>query len=111
MVRPPNRNGARSRMAEAAQAGEPLRPMAGCTDIMVDANSGRLKWRRFVDLWGLRFVLGELEWALHGAVDPGSNGNGREAMEFRAGGGAGPGPQGSGPGRRGPRGTPRTIRS
>ncbi len=72
VLRPTNLNEALKWMHDAAEKGDPLRPMAGCTDIMVDANSGRLKWQRFIDLWGLRFALGELEWALAGAVDPGS---------------------------------------
>lgn len=72
VLRPSNVMEALDWLHDAAEKGEPLRPMAGCTDLMVDANSGRLKWGRFLDLWGLRFALGELEWALAGAVEPDS---------------------------------------
>ncbi len=50
-------------LAEAAGKGETLRPMAGCTDIMVDANYGRLQWQRFVELWSLRDELGGVRWS------------------------------------------------
>ena len=72
VLRPTNVQQALRWLQEAAAKGEPLRPMAGCTDIFVDANSGRLKWTKFIDLWGLRFALGDLEWALQGAVEPDS---------------------------------------
>ncbi len=72
IVQPSNVHQALEWMHEAAEQGQPLRPMAGCTDIMVDANFNKLKWRRFINLWGLRFALGELEWALEGAVEPDS---------------------------------------
>ncbi len=44
-------------LAEALQAlaGDPaLRPIAGATDLFVDANAGVLRGRRFLDLWPLR---------------------------------------------------------
>ena len=72
VLRPSNVQQALEWMWDASKEGRPLRPMAGCTDIFVDANSGRLSWERFIDLWGLRFALGELEWALEGAVEPDS---------------------------------------
>jgi CO/xanthine dehydrogenase FAD-binding subunit len=34
----------------------PLCPIAGCTDVLVDANFGKLKARRFLDLWPLEEV-------------------------------------------------------
>lgn len=71
VVRPTNVQEALDWMHKAVVDGAPLRPMAGCTDLMVDANSGRLRWGRFIDLWGLRFALGELEWGLRGSMDPG----------------------------------------
>ena len=62
VLRPSSLNEALRWFADAAEGAEPLRPMAGCTDIMVDANYGRLQWQRFVDLWPLHDHLGGLRW-------------------------------------------------
>ena len=62
VLRPSSLNEALRWLAQAAEGGEPLRPMAGCTDIMVEANYGRLQWQRFVDLWCLRGELSGLRW-------------------------------------------------
>lgn len=59
-------------MARHAAQGKPLRPMAGCTDIMVDANEGRLKWDHFIDLWALRAELAGLRWQGEGDDQPGA---------------------------------------
>ena len=67
VLRPSSLNEALRWLAEAAAGREPLRPMAGCTDIMVEANYGRLQWQRFVDLWCLRGELSGLRWQPGGA--------------------------------------------
>lgn len=41
------------RLGEAARAGEPLVPLAGCTDVLVALNFGTLPGRRYLDLWKL----------------------------------------------------------
>lgn len=48
--------------ALARLAADPeLRPIAGCTDVFVEANFGTLRDRRFLDLWPLRGALGKIE--------------------------------------------------
>lgn len=39
----------------------PLRPIAGCTDVFVDVNSGTLKGTRFLNLWPLRGELARID--------------------------------------------------
>lgn len=52
------------RMLERAQRdGVALRPMAGCTDVLVDAHFGKALPERFLDVWGLRKELGGLQWS------------------------------------------------
>ncbi len=46
-----------ARLADAPD----LRPIAGCTDVFVEANFGTLADRRFLDLWPLRDALGRIE--------------------------------------------------
>ncbi len=72
VVRPGSVDDALRRLSESAAAGAPLRPMAGCTDIMVDANYGRLQWQRFVELWSLRGELGALRWLDDGTLEIGA---------------------------------------
>ncbi len=72
VVRPSALPEALDELARSVAEGRPLRPMAGCTDLMVEAHYGKLQHERFLDLWGLRFELGELTWDLEGMLEPGS---------------------------------------
>lgn len=42
----------------AADAAEPLTPIAGCTDVLVGLNFGTLEPGRYLDLWGLKELVG-----------------------------------------------------
>jgi CO/xanthine dehydrogenase FAD-binding subunit len=52
----------------AHREGVRLRPMAGCTDVLVDAHFGKALPERFLDVWGLRKELGGLRWTEAGLV-------------------------------------------
>lgn len=53
-------------LADARASGAPLQPLAGATDIMVEANHGGLRGRRFLDLSALSAELGGLSWQPNG---------------------------------------------
>lgn len=55
-------------LQESAAAGQPLRPMAGCTDVLVDAHFGKPMPPVLLDLWALRGELGGLAWTNEGLV-------------------------------------------
>src|SRR5439155_17858646 len=54
VLRPRRLKEALAMLAEAAEAGAPLTPLAGGTDLFVTLNAGVEKARRFLDLWDLR---------------------------------------------------------
>ena len=62
VLRPSTLHEALLAVRAAALAGEILRPMAGCTDVLVDAHFGKALPPRFLDLMGLQSELGGLEW-------------------------------------------------
>lgn len=70
VLRPSSLEEALRWLSQAAAGKEPLRPMAGCTDLMVEANCGQLRWQRFVDLWSVRDELSGLRW---GSSDEGAS--------------------------------------
>ena len=49
-------------MRMGATGGEPWRPMAGCTDVLVEAHFGKPMPPRFLDVTGLRADLGGHAW-------------------------------------------------
>jgi CO/xanthine dehydrogenase FAD-binding subunit len=50
----------------AGSDGTPPLPIAGCTDVLVDAHFGKPIAPVFLDLWPLRKVLGGVHWDGHG---------------------------------------------
>ncbi len=62
VVRPTTLAQAFGLLSLSAQDGEPLRPMAGCTDLMVDAHFGKPMPKRLMDLSGLGKDLKKIEW-------------------------------------------------
>lgn len=59
-------------LALLAEAGDPWRPLAGGTDLLVEAQHGRLQHRRFLDLSGLQGSLGGLRWHADGTLEVGA---------------------------------------
>lgn len=53
VLRPTSLKAALGLMREAAEAGRPLTPIAGGTDLLVVLNAGRRPATRYLDLWGL----------------------------------------------------------
>ncbi len=66
--RPTSLAEALDQLADAAVRDAPLRPLAGGTDIMVEANHGGLRQRDFLDLSGLKAALGGFTWAHDGSL-------------------------------------------
>ena len=66
VVRPDTVDDALQHLAQAVVAGTPLRPMAGCTDLLVDAHFGKALAPILLDLWPLRGELGGLRWTADG---------------------------------------------
>lgn len=62
VVRPASLDAALAALAESVASGTPFRPMAGCTDVLVDAHFGKPMPARWLDLWPLRRELGGLRW-------------------------------------------------
>lgn len=62
VVRPSTLAQALRLLRMAHEAGEPLRPMAGCTDVLVEAHFGKAMAPRFIDLTGMQAELGGLAW-------------------------------------------------
>ena len=54
------------RLLDDAGADAPLRPMAGCTDVLVDLHFGKPAPAQLIDLWALRDELGGLRWSSEG---------------------------------------------
>ncbi len=61
VVRPTNLRDALAQL-RAAPADAPLRPMAGCTDVLVDLHFGKPAASAYLDLWAVRGELGGLNW-------------------------------------------------
>lgn len=61
-VRPTDLDDALERLRVAAEAGQPLRLLGGCTDVLVEAHFGKAMPASFLDLSGLRADLGGLAW-------------------------------------------------
>ena len=55
-----------------AEPGAPWRPLAGGTDLLVEAQHGRLQATRFLDLSGLQGTLGGLRWHSDGTLEIGA---------------------------------------
>lgn len=66
VMRPRTLEEALRAMERAAREGEPLRPMAGCTDVLVEAHFGKPLPPRYMDMWTLRRELGGLRWQEQG---------------------------------------------
>lgn len=66
VLRPADLHHALTMLDEFNRAGQPLRPMAGCTDLLVDAHFGKPLPAKVLDLWALRHALGELQWSDRG---------------------------------------------
>lgn len=66
VLRPADLHQALQLLDEAHRSGQPLRPMAGCTDLLVEAHFGKPLPSRLLDLWPLRRTLGELTWTERG---------------------------------------------
>ncbi len=58
VLRPRKLREALRMLRDAADAGRPLTPLAGGTDLLVLMNAGTLRERRFIDLWGLDELRG-----------------------------------------------------
>ncbi len=61
VIRPANLADALAQLHSAA-TDSPLRPMAGCTDVLVDLHFGKPAAPAYLDLWALRSELGGLRW-------------------------------------------------
>lgn len=73
VVRPRTLDAALQVLETAAISGRPLRPLAGGTDLMVDAHFGKpLPAHGFLDLWPLRGELGGLLWNSAGDLEIGA---------------------------------------
>lgn len=66
VLRPADLHHALSLLDGAHRAGQLLRPMAGCTDLLVDAHFGKPMPAQVLDLWALRHTLGDLQWSERG---------------------------------------------
>lgn len=62
VLRPTTLTEALHALRDATAAGQSLRMLAGCTDVLVDAHFGKQMPQRFLDLTGLAQDLGGLEW-------------------------------------------------
>lgn len=62
VVRPASLADALLQLQVAAAHSAPLRPLAGCTDLLVDAHFGKPVDPNFLDLWPLRSELGGVRW-------------------------------------------------
>lgn len=62
VVRPRSLDEALRALDRAAREEAPLRPMAGCTDVLVEAHFGKPLPHRYLDVWTLRRTLGGLKW-------------------------------------------------
>lgn len=60
--RPRDLQAALAMLDAAHREGQPLRPMAGATDLLVEAHFGKPLPARVLDLWPLRRSLGGLQW-------------------------------------------------
>lgn len=65
VVRPRNLADA-LRLLDDAAVDAPLRPMAGCTDVLVDLHFGKPAPAQLIDLWALRGELGGVRWSSEG---------------------------------------------
>ena len=70
VTRPNNLNEALALLSQTSQT--PLRALAGCTDVLVEANHGGLRHNNFLDLSGLKAELGGLCWGDDGALHIGA---------------------------------------
>ncbi len=68
VTRPTALSAALAQLADAHVRGAPLRALAGCTDVLVEANHGGLKHRSFIDLSGLKSELGGHSWLPDGTL-------------------------------------------
>jgi CO/xanthine dehydrogenase FAD-binding subunit len=66
VMRPRTVDEALRALDRAARDGEPLRPMAGCTDVLVEAHFGKPLPPRYLDVWSLRRELGGMQWREQG---------------------------------------------
>lgn len=66
VVRPRTLEEAFKALDRAVRDGQPLRPMAGCTDVLVDAHFGKALPERYLDVWALRKDLSGLRWTSQG---------------------------------------------
>ncbi len=66
VLRPNDLHHALTLLDEAQRAGQALRPMAGCTDLLVEAHFGKPMPAQVLDLWALRHSLGTLQWTERG---------------------------------------------
>jgi CO/xanthine dehydrogenase FAD-binding subunit len=62
VLRPTTVTEALAALRDATAAGESLRMLAGCTDVLVDAHFGKKMPQRFLDLTALGDDLGGLQW-------------------------------------------------
>ncbi len=62
VVRPTTLAQALAHLRDAAERGQPVRPMAGCTDLLVDAHFGKTMPPVLLDLSALRQAIGGLRW-------------------------------------------------
>ncbi|HAN31696.1 MAG TPA: xanthine dehydrogenase [Myxococcales bacterium] len=72
VTRPNRLTEALEMLAARARSDAPVRLLAGCTDVLVEANHGGLRYRDFLDLSGLRSELGGLCWAEDGSLHIGA---------------------------------------
>ena len=66
VVRPGTLQEALELLDDAQRQGQPLRPMAGATDLLVEAHFGKPLPAQVIDLWALRRQLGGLTWSAAG---------------------------------------------
>lgn len=66
VLRPSSLQDALTLLDAAQRDGAPLRPMAGATDLLVEAHFGKPLPSRVIDLWALRRSLGGLHWSADG---------------------------------------------
>lgn len=66
VLRPADLHHALRLLDDAHRAGQSLRPMAGCTDLLVEAHFGKPMPAQVLDLWALRHTMGDLQWTERG---------------------------------------------
>lgn len=66
VLRPTDLQSALQMLDAAQRQGQPLRPMAGATDLLVEAHFGKPLPAQVLDLWPLRKTLGGLTWSEDG---------------------------------------------